>query len=122
MKFNIERALTLEESARKGDIRAIKSVEVVDDQTAKLILSEPFAPLLAQLADRAGMMMSPTAIKAVDTATFANAPVCSGPYKFKERVVQDHVTRRAVRRLLEQGRGPFRRDRLPADAAIPPCG
>ncbi len=92
VKFNIERALTLEESARKGDIRAIKSVEAVDDQTAKLILSEPFAPLLAQLADRAGMMMSPTAIAAVDTVTFANAPVCSGPYKFKERVVQDHVT------------------------------
>jgi len=92
VKSNIERALTLPESARKGDIRAIQSVEVVDDQTAKLILSEPFAPLLAQLADRAGMMLSPTAIAAVDTTTFANAPVCSGPYKFKERVVQDHVT------------------------------
>jgi peptide/nickel transport system substrate-binding protein len=92
VKFNIERSLTLEESARKGDIRAIKAVEAVDDQTAKLILSEPFAPLLAQLADRAGMMLSPTAIQAVDTNTFANAPVCSGPYKFKERVVQDHVT------------------------------
>ena len=92
VKFNIERSLTLPESARKGDIRAIKSVEVVDGLTAKLILSEPFAPLLAQLADRAGMMESPTAVKAVDTNTFANAPVCSGPYKFKERVVQDHVT------------------------------
>ena len=65
---------------------------MVDDGTAKLILSEPFAPLLAQLADRAGMMLSPTAIEAVDTNTFANAPVCSGPFKFKERVVQDHVT------------------------------
>ena len=92
VKFNIERAMTLEESARKGELRAIKSVEVVDDGTAKLVLSEPFAPLLASLADRAGMMMSPTAIAAVDTQTFANAPVCSGPYKFKERVVQDRVT------------------------------
>ncbi len=36
--------------------------------------------------------MSPTAIAAVDTATFANAPVCSGLVQFKERVVQDHVT------------------------------
>jgi len=92
VKFNLERAMTLEESARKGELRAIKSVEVVDDGTARLVLSEPFAPLFASLADRAGMMMSPAAIEAVDTATFANAPVCSGPYKFKERVVQDHVT------------------------------
>ena len=91
VKFNIERSLTLEESARKGDIRAITGVEVVDDDTANLILSEPFAPLLAQLADRAGMMISPTAVQAVDTATFANNPVCSGPFKFKERVVQDRV-------------------------------
>ena len=65
---------------------------MVDDLTAQLNLSEPFAPLLAQLADRAGMMVSPTAVKAVDTNTFANAPVCAGPFKFKERVVQDHVT------------------------------
>ncbi|MBN9023065.1 MAG: ABC transporter substrate-binding protein [Rhizobiales bacterium] len=92
VKFNLERAMTLEESARKGELRAIKSIEAVDDATVKLVLSEPFAPLFASLADRAGMMMSPTAIQAVDTATFANAPVCSGPFKFKERVVQDHVT------------------------------
>ena len=91
VKFNIERSLNLKELARKGDIRAISKVEVVDDDTVNLILANPFAPLLAQLADRAGMMLSPTAIKAVDTATFANAPVCSGPFKFKERVVQDRV-------------------------------
>ena len=92
VKFNLERAMTLEESARKGELRAIKSIEAVDPGTVKITLSEPFAPLFASLADRAGMMMSPTAIQAVDTATFANAPVCSGPFKFKERVVQDHVT------------------------------
>jgi peptide/nickel transport system substrate-binding protein len=91
VKFNIERSLTLENSARKGDIRAIRKVDVVDDDTVNLVLSEPFSPLLAQLADRAGMMISPTAARAVDADAFANAPVCSGPYKFKERVVQDRV-------------------------------
>lgn len=91
VKFNIERSLTLEELARKGDIRAIDRVEVVDDDTANIILKQPFAPLLAQLADRAGMMISPTAVQKVDAATFANAPVCSGPFKFKERIVQDRV-------------------------------
>ena len=61
VKFNLERALTIQESARKGDIRAIDKVEVVDPLTAKLVLKEPFAPLLSQLSDRAGMMISPTA-------------------------------------------------------------
>jgi peptide/nickel transport system substrate-binding protein len=91
VKFNIERSLNLPESARVGDIRSISGVEVVDELTAVLRLHEPFAPLLAQLADRAGMMLSPTAVQAVDTNTFANAPVCSGPYTFKERIVQDRV-------------------------------
>ena len=91
VKFNLERALTIPESARKGDIRAIERVDVVDEMTAKLVLKEPFAPLLAQLTDRAGMMISPRAAAAVDAKTFGNNPVCSGPFKFVERVVQDRV-------------------------------
>ncbi|WP_396648738.1 ABC transporter substrate-binding protein [Mesorhizobium sp. IMUNJ 23232] len=92
VKFNIERALTLEQSKRKGDVRAVDTIEVVDPLTVKLHLKQPFTPLLAQLADRAGMMMSPTAIKAAaDAAAFGSAPVCSGPYKLVERVVQDRI-------------------------------
>lgn len=91
VKFNIERSLTLEQSARKGDLRAVDTVEVVDPLTVKLRLKQPFTPLLAQLADRAGMMVSPTAAKAADAATFAAAPVCSGPFKLVERVVQDRI-------------------------------
>jgi peptide/nickel transport system substrate-binding protein len=91
VKFNLERALTIEESARKGDIRAIDKVEVVEPLTVRLLLKEPFAPLLAQLSDRAGMMVSPTAASAVSPKDFSNNPVCSGPYKFVERVVQDRI-------------------------------
>lgn len=90
--FNIERAMTLEQSKRKGDVRAVESVEAVDPTTVKLNLKEPFTPLLAQLADRAGMIQSPTAIKAApDAAAVGAAPICSGPYKFAERVVQDRI-------------------------------
>lgn len=91
VKFNIERASTLKESARKGDVRAIESVEAAGPLTAKLHLKQPFTPLLAQLADRAGMMVSPTAAKAMDAAAFAANPVCSGPFKLIERVVQDRI-------------------------------
>ena len=36
-------------STRKSEISAISGVEIIDDHTVKLVLSAPFAPLLAQL-------------------------------------------------------------------------
>src|SRR3546814_9549465 len=49
-----------------------------------------FRSLLAQLADRSGMMISPTAPEAAG-ADFGAKPICSGPYKFVERVAQDRI-------------------------------
>ena len=48
-------------SNRASELEQLESVEVVDENTVRLNLSQPFAPLIAQLADRAGMMISPTA-------------------------------------------------------------
>jgi peptide/nickel transport system substrate-binding protein len=89
VKFNIERHKTLQGSNRSGELRPVDSVDVVDPSTVRFNLSAPFSPLLAALADRAGMMVSPKA--AQDNANFANAPVCSGPFKFVERVAQDRI-------------------------------
>src|SRR5262249_23998133 len=50
----------------------------------------PFSPLLAQLADRAGMIMSPKAMKEAGDK-FGLKPVCAGPFKFVERVQQDRI-------------------------------
>jgi len=58
--------------------------------TARINLSAPFSPLLAQLADRAGMMVSPKAA-AAEGDKFGAHPVCSGPFKFVERVAQDRI-------------------------------
>jgi peptide/nickel transport system substrate-binding protein len=63
---------------------------VVDPLTVKLVLKAPFAPLIAQLTDRAGMMVSPKAAKA-EGDKFGLHPVCAGPYKFVERVQQDRM-------------------------------
>src|SRR3954452_20872962 len=90
VKFNIERHLNLPGSNRKTEISAVKAVEIVDDHTVKLVLSAPFAPLLAQLSDRAGIMISPKAAQAAGDK-FASNPVCSGPFKFVERVAQDRI-------------------------------
>jgi len=90
-KFSLDRHLTLAGSARKSDISQLQKVEVVDPLTIRLTLSAPFTPLLAQLADRAGMMLSPKAVQALGDK-FGTQPVCAGPFKFKERVAQDHIT------------------------------
>ncbi|MEO7391330.1 MAG: ABC transporter substrate-binding protein, partial [Ramlibacter sp.] len=58
--------------------------------TVKINLSAPFSPLLSVLADRAGMMVSPKAAQAAPT-NFGTKPVCSGPFKFAERVAQDRI-------------------------------
>src|SRR6266851_5564713 len=65
-------------------------VETASPLAIKLNLKQPFSPLLSQLTDRAGMMVSP---KVAETAgdKFALKPVCAGPYKFVERVAQDRI-------------------------------
>ena len=90
VKYNIERYQTAEFSKRKAEVKSIKSVEVVDPTTVRLHLSEPYAPLIGVLSDRAGMMVSPKAARAAGDKYSAN-PVCSGPYKFKERVAQEKI-------------------------------
>ena len=90
VKFNIERHKTMPGSNRRGELAPVASVEVVDALTVRLKLSAPFSPLLAQLADRAGMMVSPKAALAAGDK-FGQKPVCSGPFKFVERVAQDRM-------------------------------
>jgi peptide/nickel transport system substrate-binding protein len=90
VKFNLERHKTMTGSNRRGELALVSTVDVVDPSTVRINLSAPFAPLLAQLADRAGMMVSPKAAQAAGDKFGAN-PVCSGPFKFVERVAQDRI-------------------------------
>src|SRR3984885_610612 len=89
-KFSLERHLTLPTSFRKPELAALDHVEVVDPLTIKLVLKTPYSPLIAQLTDRAGMMVSPKAVKEAGDK-FGLHPVCAGPYKFVERVQQDRI-------------------------------
>ena len=89
-KFSLERHLTMTGSFRKPDIAAIDRVEVVDPLTVRLVLKNPYSPLIAQLTDRAGMMVSPKAATEAGDR-FGLKPVCAGPYKFVERVQQDRI-------------------------------
>jgi peptide/nickel transport system substrate-binding protein len=89
-KFSLDRHLTMQGSFRKPELAALDHVDVVDPLTIKLVLKTPFSPLIAQLTDRAGMMVSPKAAKEAGDK-FSLHPVCAGPYKFVERVQQDRI-------------------------------
>src|SRR6201991_2122400 len=89
-KFSLERHLTFPGSFRKPELASLDHVEVVDPLTIKLVLKAPFSPLIAQLTDRAGMMVSPKAAREAGDK-FGLKPVCAGPYKFVERVQQDRI-------------------------------
>ena len=90
VKFNLERHKNLPGSNRRGELAPLASVDVLDAMTVRLNLSAPFSPLLAALADRAGMMVSPKAAMAAGDK-FGIKPVCSGPFKFVERIAQDRM-------------------------------
>ena len=89
-KYSLDRHLTMKGSFRKPEIGIVDSVDVVDPLTIKLNLKQPFSPLLAQLTDRSGMMVSPKAAEAAGDK-FGLKPVCAGPYRFVERVQQDRI-------------------------------
>src|ERR1700716_4344062 len=89
-KFSLDRHLTMQGSFRKPELAALDHVDVVDPLTIKLVLNTPFSRLIAQLSDRAGMMVSPKAAKEAGDK-FGQHPVCAGPYKFVEGVQQDRM-------------------------------
>src|SRR5882757_833466 len=89
-KFSIERHMTMQGSFRKSELANVDHVEVVDPLSIRLVLKTPYAPLIAQLTDRSGMMVSPKAAKEAGDK-FGLHPVCAGPYKFVERVQQDRM-------------------------------
>ncbi len=100
VKFNLERALNQPGSRRRSEISVIARIVPVDSLTVRIELDAPFAPLLAQFTDRAGMMMSPQAI--ASGANPATKPVCSGPFEFVERVAQDRIVVKRFERYWDR--------------------
>jgi len=90
VRYSLDRHLNMKGSNRRSELESVNSIDVVDPLTVRLRLKVPFSPLLAILADRAGMPVSPAvATKLGDK--FGTAPVCVGPWQFVERVSQDRI-------------------------------
>ena len=109
-KFTLDRHMTLQGSLRKAELAQVDKVEVVDPLTIRLLLKAPFSPLIAQLTDRSGMMVSPKAVKETGDK-FVLKPVCAGPYKFAERVAQDRI-------VLERFADYWAKDKIAIDRVV----
>jgi peptide/nickel transport system substrate-binding protein len=90
VKFNIDRNLD-KASVRRNELKEISKVTVVDEHTIKIELTKAFAPFLSILTDRAGMIVSPAAVKKYGQ-DFMSHPVGTGPFAFKERVKGSTIT------------------------------
>jgi peptide/nickel transport system substrate-binding protein len=91
VKESLERHIHLSGSSRASELTPLKSVDAVGADKVVLHLSGPYAPLNAQLADRAGMVMSPKQLAKLG-AKFGNDPVCVGPFQFVSRKEGDSIT------------------------------
>jgi peptide/nickel transport system substrate-binding protein len=87
---NVERSKNLPESRRKSELASVESVAATGEYEVTFTLASPDATLIAQLSDRSGMMLSPTAAEELGLDLATN-PVCSGPYNFVERIDQDRI-------------------------------
>lgn len=82
VKFNLDRAKTDPKSNIKADVATVASVEVTGPMQVSMKLNAPDAAMPAILSDRAGMMVSPTAVKAAGGAGLNRTPVGTGAYTF----------------------------------------
>ena len=70
---------------------SIAETKVVDPLTVEMTLSEPFAPLLTNLAGVSASIVSPAAVEK-SGKDFGRNPVGTGAFKFKEWVANQQVT------------------------------
>lgn len=108
VRYSLDRHLSMKGSARRSELELVTAVEVVDPLTIRLRMKAPFSPILATLADRAGMPVSPTQAKKLEDK-FGTAPVCVGPWSFAERVPQDRIVLEKSKHYFDPGQAKFDR-------------
>jgi peptide/nickel transport system substrate-binding protein len=92
VKWNIDRYRAAG-SGRARELAPIAAVEVIDAATVRFKLRGPSPTLLPSLADRAGMMLSRTAVESAGEDFTSRQPKAgTGPFRLVEFVKGDHVT------------------------------
>ncbi len=81
VKFNLDRLLDPETaSPRRAELAPVAGVAVTGPLTFSITLTSPYVPLLQVLALRAGMLVSPTALRAMGPE-FGFRAVGAGPFR-----------------------------------------
>jgi peptide/nickel transport system substrate-binding protein len=108
VRYSLDRHLSMKGSARRSELELVNAIEVVDPLTVRLRLKAPFSPLVAMLADRAGMPVSPTQANKLGDK-FGTAPICVGPWAFAERVPQDRIVLEKSKHYFDPSQAKFER-------------
>ncbi len=109
VRYSLDRHLNMKGSNRRSELESVNSIEAVDPLTVRLKLKRPFSPLVAILADRSGMPVSPAVANKLGDK-FGTAPVCVGPWQFVERISQDRIVLERSPHYFDKGAAKF--DRL----------
>ncbi|MGV9796913.1 ABC transporter substrate-binding protein [Mycobacterium sp. NPDC003449] len=91
VKFHFDRAKTQQNSRSKDLIETIRSVDVVDDLSARFNLAQKDYQVPLLVAGRPGLIASKDAA-AKDPAALETKPVGAGPFVLQEFVRDDHAT------------------------------
>ncbi len=85
VKFSFDRVLNPDQkSPIRGNFTWIKSVEVVDDATVRIVTHKPY-PLIQEILTFGNFaMVPPRYLRDKGDAAFARHPIGTGPYRFKE--------------------------------------
>ncbi len=86
----LRRHLETQGSTRRAEMGPVSEIVATGPMEVTIRLSEPFAPLLAALADRAGMLVSPRQAR-ITGADFQREPACAGPFRLTRRIAQDRI-------------------------------
>ncbi|MBI3506168.1 MAG: hypothetical protein HY059_15125 [Proteobacteria bacterium] len=78
VKASLDRARQLAHSARRAELAAVVAIDIPDATHVRLHLDRPFVPLVAQLAGRAGMIVTAVPDDGGDAT-------CAGPYRVASR-------------------------------------
>ncbi|KGX92961.1 glutathione ABC transporter substrate-binding protein GsiB [Pontibacillus halophilus JSM 076056 = DSM 19796] len=91
VKANLDRLTDPDAQLRRSSLfELVKSTEVVDEYTVKVILEKPFGAMANNFAHPAAAMISPKSIE--NSEDIGQEPVGTGPFEFEEWQSGDHVT------------------------------
>lgn len=82
VKVNLDRNRSSDVSNIRTDLASVDSVDVTGPLEVTVRLNQPDTALPLILSDRAGMMVSPTALEASEEGRVDRSPVGTGPWKF----------------------------------------